>query len=73
VAVMMIPYVMVHFGKPAPETFSAIVAGFALGYLALKSKSFLWGWMLHWGVAITMDIMVIGREVGFGQIADVLF
>ena len=49
VAVMMIPYVMVHFGKPAPETFSAIVAGFVLGYLALKSKSFLWGWMVHWG------------------------
>ncbi len=73
IAVMMIPYVMVHFGKPAPETFSAIVAGFVLGYLALKSKSFLWGWMLHWGVAITMDIMVIGREFGFGAITDVLF
>ncbi len=73
IAVMMIPYVMIHFGKPAPETFSAIVAGFVLGYLALKSKSFLWGWMLHWGVAITMDVMVIGREVGFGKIAEVLF
>ena len=73
VAVMMIPYVMVHFGKPAPETFSAIVAGFVLGYLALKSKSFLWGWMLHWGVAITMDVMMIGREFGFGAIPGILF
>ena len=73
IAVMMIPYVMVHFGKPVPETFSAIVAGFVLGYLALKSKSFLWGWMLHWGVALTLDVMVIGREVGFGRIADLLF
>ena len=73
VAVMMIPYVMVHFGKPAPETFAAIVAGFFLGYMALKSKSFLWGWMLHWGVAITMDVMVIGREFGFGAMRRILF
>jgi uncharacterized protein len=73
IAVMMIPYVMVHFGKPMPETFAAIVAGFVLGYLALKSKSFLWGWMLHWGVAITMDVMVIGHEFGFGSIAKTLF
>ncbi len=73
IAVMMIPYVMVHFGKPAPETFAAIVAGFVLGYLALKSKSFLWGWMLHWGVAITMDVMVIGREFGFGGLREILF
>ena len=73
VAVMMIPYVMIHFGKPLPETLSAIVAGFVLGYLALKSKSFLWGWMLHWSVAFTMDVMVIGREFGFGNVWGILF
>jgi len=66
IPVMVIPYVMIHFGKPYPETFAAIIAGFVLGYLALKSKSFLWGWFLHWGVALTMDVMVIGREAGFG-------
>lgn len=73
IPVMVIPYTMIHFGKPAPETFAAIIAGFILGYLALKSRSFLWGWMLHWGVAITMDILVIGREFGFTNIARVLF
>jgi membrane protease YdiL (CAAX protease family) len=73
VAVMMIPYVMIHFGKPLPETLSAIVAGFVLGYLALKSRSFLWGWMLHWGVALTMDVMALGREFGFGKVAGILF
>lgn len=73
IPVMVIPYTMVHFGKPAPETFAAILAGFVLGYLAVKSKSFLWGWMLHWSVAVTMDVMVIGREFGFSEIPDVLF
>ncbi len=70
---MVIPYTMIHFGKPVPETFAAIVAGFALGYLALRSRSFVWGWMLHWGVAITMDVLVIGREFGFGSITSIVF
>ncbi len=73
VAVMMIPYVMIHFGKPLPETLAAIVAGFVLGWLAIKSKSFLWGWMLHWGVALTMDVVVIWRELGIDGLRAVLF
>ena len=63
---MVIPYVMIHFGKPYPETFAAIVAGVLLGWMALRSRSFLWGAALHWAVAITMDTLVIGREIGFG-------
>jgi hypothetical protein len=73
IPVMVIPYVMIHFGKPAPEAFAAILAGFVLGYLALKSKSFLWGWMLHWGVGFTMDVLVIGRTTGFGTFFRHLF
>jgi membrane protease YdiL (CAAX protease family) len=70
---MVIPYTMIHFGKPAPETFAAIAAGFILGWLALKSRSFLWGFFLHWAVAITMDLLVIGHEQGFGGLGRVLF
>jgi membrane protease YdiL (CAAX protease family) len=73
IPVMVIPYTMIHFGKPVPETFAAIIAGFVLGYLALKSRSVLWGWAVHWGVAITMDLMVIGREIGFTELGRVLF
>jgi membrane protease YdiL (CAAX protease family) len=73
VPVMVIPYVMIHFGKPMPETFAAIVAGTLLGYLALRSRSFLWGALLHWSVAITMDAFVIGREIGWAAMGRALF
>lgn len=73
VPVMVIPYTMVHFGKPTAEVFAAIVAGFVLGYLAIKSRSFVWGWFLHWGVAITLDVMVIGQEFGFGEVWGIVF
>jgi len=54
--VMTIPYCMIHFGKPFPETIAAIVAGIVLGILSLKSKSIWLGVLIHYSVAITMDI-----------------
>lgn len=66
--VLTIPYVMVHFGKPVPEVFAAIVAGWLLGRWALTSGSFLWGWLLHWTIALAMDLMVIGRLGGMAGV-----
>jgi uncharacterized protein len=51
-----VPYCMVHFSKPAGESIGAILAGLALGYLAWKNRSIWGGALLHWGVAITMDL-----------------
>ena len=73
IPVMTIPYTMVHFGKPTAEVFAAIVAGLVLGYLAIRSRSFLWGFFLHWAVAITMDVLVIGQEFGFSRVWEIVF
>ena len=73
IGVMVIPYVMIHFGKPMPETFAAIVAGMLLGWMALRTRSFLWGVVLHWSVAITMDITVLSREIGLVETLSRLF
>jgi membrane protease YdiL (CAAX protease family) len=53
--IMMIPYCMIHFGKPLPETLGAIFAGIILGTLSLKSNSIWLGVLLHISVAIAMD------------------
>ncbi|MBK7364798.1 MAG: CPBP family intramembrane metalloprotease [Nitrosomonas sp.] len=60
--VMMIPYCMIHFGKPLAETIGAIVAGIVLGIMSLKTKSIWPGVMLHYGVAIMMDLSVLYRK-----------
>ena len=73
IGVSTIPYVMIHFGKPMPETFAAIVAGVLLGWMALRTRSFLWGVMLHWSVAITMDITVLSREIGLVETLSRIF
>ncbi len=43
VLVMMVPYCMIHFGKPMPETFAAIVAGIALGLMSFRTRLHLDG------------------------------
>ena len=62
VFVMMIPYCMIHFGKPFPETISAIIAGTALGILSLKSNNIWLGVFIHCSVAITMDICSLWQK-----------
>jgi len=57
VLVAMLPYCMIHFGKPFPETIGSIIAGIVLGVMALKSRSVIPGIILHYCVAITMDLL----------------
>ena len=52
----MVPYVMIHFVKPAPEAAAAIVGGLVMGYLALRTGSIVWGIALHVSVAALMDV-----------------
>jgi membrane protease YdiL (CAAX protease family) len=67
VFVMTIPYCMIHFGKPLPETIAAIVAGIVLGTLSLKSKSIWMGVAIHYSVAITMDLCSMYQKGLFGN------
>lgn len=60
--VMMVPYCMIHFGKPMPETIGAIIAGIVLGTLSLKSRSVILGVLIHYSVAITMDLMALAAK-----------
>ncbi len=59
VFVMMIPYCMIHFNKPLPETIAAILAGIVLGTLSMKSNSIWMGIFIHCSVALTMDICAL--------------
>ncbi len=55
--VMVVPYCMIHYHKPVLEAFGALAAGFVLGALALRLRSFYGGVLLHGLVALTMDLL----------------
>jgi len=67
VVVMTVPYCMLHFHKPMPESIGAIFAGLILGVVALRTRSIFGGVMIHWAVAITMDVMAITQSGGFAK------
>jgi len=57
--VMIVPYCMIHYGKPMSETMGAILAGLVLGTLALRTKSIWCGVLIHVSVAVTMDLLAL--------------
>jgi membrane protease YdiL (CAAX protease family) len=65
--VMIVPYCMIHYGKPLPETLGAIGAGIILGTIAMRTKSIWGGVMIHIGVATTMDVLALRGCPPFGS------
>jgi membrane protease YdiL (CAAX protease family) len=57
--VMIVPYCMIHYGKPMTETLGAIGAGVILGTLAMRTRSIWGGVLIHIGVATTMDVLAL--------------
>ncbi len=57
VLIQMIPFVILHNGKPFLETFGAIFGGIALGMLALRTRSFYYCVIIHIGVMFSIDFI----------------
>ena len=51
----MAPFAVMHLGKAELEALGSIIAGLALGILALRTRSFWYGAMIHGVVAVFMD------------------
>jgi membrane protease YdiL (CAAX protease family) len=61
--VMMVPYCMIHFGKPVAETCGAIGAGIVLGFMSLKTRSIWMGAAVHIAVAWSMDALSLWHRL----------
>ncbi|MFT5356886.1 MAG: membrane protease YdiL (CAAX protease family) [Polyangiales bacterium] len=68
VTCMVVPYCMIHFGKPWPETIGAIFAGLLLGTLVLRYRSIWAGVIVHISVAVSMDVLSLWQK---GQLPSV--
>jgi membrane protease YdiL (CAAX protease family) len=61
VLIQMIPFLILHNGKPAPETFGAIIGGIALGILAIRTNSILYCVLTHMSVMFSIDLISVLR------------
>ena len=62
---MVVPYCMVHYGKPYLEACAAIAAAVVLGSLAMRTRSIYAGFLVHATVALLMDLLALSRTDGF--------
>jgi membrane protease YdiL (CAAX protease family) len=56
---MVVPYCMIHYGKPYLEANGAIIAGIVLGSLSMRTKSIYSGFLVHITVALSMDLLAL--------------
>jgi uncharacterized protein len=76
--IQMVPFVILHNGKPILETFGAILAGLALGILALRTKSILYCVIVHMSVMFSIDLISTLRYrandfgIGFASLMNII-
>ncbi len=57
-----VPFTIAHYGKPEIETLSCIFGGSAFGYIAWRTRSFLYPFLIHWFLA-TFTILVASGAI----------
>jgi uncharacterized protein len=61
--IQAVPFALMHIGKPEIETLSTIFGGFVFGWVAWRTKSYLYPLLIHWFVA-SFVIIVAGGLLG---------
>ncbi|HEY1334619.1 MAG TPA: type II CAAX endopeptidase family protein [Myxococcaceae bacterium] len=64
--VSLVPYTMIHFEKPFAECLGAVLAGWVLGTLSLRTGSMWWGAAIHTVVAWAMDLLSLAHQGKLG-------
>lgn len=55
-----VPFALMHNGKPEIETLSTIFGGFAFGWVAYRTKSFLYPFLIHWFISTFIILVAAG-------------
>ena len=58
ILVQMVPFVLIHFGKPELETISTIPMGIYFGYVAYRGNSYWPAYIIHMFINISFRIFV---------------
>jgi membrane protease YdiL (CAAX protease family) len=58
-----VPFAIAHISKPQLETLSTIFGGFVFGWIAWRTKSFIYPFLIHWMI-FTFVVLVAGGWFG---------
>ena len=55
-----VPFAIAHISKPEIETLSTIFGGFAFGWVAWRTKSFIYPFLIHWFIGTFIILVAAG-------------
>ncbi len=55
-----VPFAIAHISKPEIETLSTLFGGFAFGWVAYRTRSFVWPFLIHWFIGTFIIIVASG-------------
>ncbi len=55
-----VPFALAHISKPEVETLSTIFGGFAFGWVAWRTKSFVYPFLIHWFIGTFIILVAAG-------------
>ena len=55
-----VPFAVAHISKPEIETLSTIFGGFAFGWVAWRTKSFVYPFLIHWFIGTFIILVAAG-------------
>ena len=56
--------VLIHAGKPFPETLVSIPASIVFAWITIRSRSFIYAFVIHWMVGATNDTAILWQQNG---------
>jgi membrane protease YdiL (CAAX protease family) len=59
ILIQTIPSTLMHIGKPDGEIFAAILAGLLFGLIALRTRSIVYVFLLHWLIGVLLDVLIV--------------
>ncbi len=59
VLLQAVPFALGHLGKPELETMSALFGGVGFGYVAWRTRSFVYPWLIHCFVSIFVVLVAM--------------
>ena len=59
ICIQIIPSCLWHIGMTSGEIFGSLVAGFLFGILAIRTRSILWVFLLHYLIGVVLDLFIL--------------
>ena len=58
--VQAMPFALLHIGKPEIETITTIFGGVGFGFVAWRTDSFLYAFIIHWVILVFTNLAAVG-------------